>query len=265
MEDIENKDNKGNFEKAESPQEEYMSIFRRVPKWQDLWFYQKSEALYHMTYVFCERFLQKYSDRTVDQMVQAARSGKQNIVEGSEDGKTSTEMELKLLNVARASIGELRQDYEDYLKSRKLEVWTHADKRFQPMQEFTKCHNLLSDYEPYFQQWTSEEMANVGLTMCYQIDTMMNKYMESLEKSFITEGGIKERMYKARTGYRNQQDQKMKELEQTVESLTQQVEDVQSEANQWKERYDDLKQRALKAYYEQQAQINDLKKRLGEA
>ena len=94
---------------------------------------------------------------------------------------------------------------------------------------------------------------------------MMNKYMESLEKSFITEGGIKERMHKARTDYRNQQDQKLKELEQTVESLTQQVEDVQSEANQWKERYNDLKERALKAYYEQQAQINDLKKRLGEA
>lgn len=268
MEDIENKDNKdnkGNFDKAESPQEEYMSIFRRVPKWQDLWFYQKSEALYHMTYVFCERFLQKYSDRTVDQMVQAARSGKQNIVEGSEDGKTSTEMELKLLNVARASIGELRQDYDDFLKSRKLEVWTPADERFQPMQNFTKCHNQLADYEPYFQLWAAEEMANVGLTMCYQIDAMMNKYMEGLEKTFITEGGIKERMYKARTGYRNQQDQKMKELEQTVESLNLQMEEARSEATQWKERYDDLKQRALKAYYEQQAQINNLKKRLGEA
>jgi four helix bundle suffix protein len=108
-------------------------------------------------------------------------------------------------------------------------------------------------------------MANVGLTMCYQIDTMMNKYMESLEKSFITEGGIKERMYKVRTGYRNQQDQKLKELEQTVESLNLQMEEARSEANQWKERYDDLKQRALKAYYEQQDQINDLKKRLGEA
>ena len=74
---------------------ELESIFRRVPKWQDLWFYQKSEVLYQMTYTFCERFLPKHGDRTVDQMVQAARSGKQNIVEGSEDGKTSTEMELR--------------------------------------------------------------------------------------------------------------------------------------------------------------------------
>ena len=89
--------------KSEKP---FKSIFRKVPKWQDLWFYQKSEVLYQMTYIFCERFLPQYGDRTVDQMVQAARSGKQNIVEGSEDGKTSTEMELKLLNVARASIGD---------------------------------------------------------------------------------------------------------------------------------------------------------------
>ena len=109
------------------------SIFRQVSKWQDLWFYQKSEVLYQMTFVFCNRFLPHYGDRTVDQMVQAARSGKQNIVEGSEDGKVSTEMEFKLLNVARASIGELRQDYEDFLKSRKLSIWTSTDERFQAM------------------------------------------------------------------------------------------------------------------------------------
>lgn len=118
------------------------------------------------------------------------RSGKQNIVEGTEDGKTSIEMEMKLLNVARSSVGELRQDYEDYLKSRHLSVWTPADDRFQPMQDFTKSHNVLEDYEPYFQQWSSEEMANVALTLCFQIDTMMNKYMMSLEKLFVTEGGI---------------------------------------------------------------------------
>ena len=158
-------DNRGNGRKKE-----FHSIFRRVPKWQDLWFYQKSEVLYQMTFVFCERFLPRHGDRTVDQMVQAARSGKQNIVEGSEDGKTSTELELKLLNVARSSIGELRQDFEDYLKSRNLHIWTREDARFQPMQDFTKTHNTLADYEPYFQKWSAEEMANVGLTLCYQVD-----------------------------------------------------------------------------------------------
>ena len=235
--------------------EEFQSIFRRVPKWQDLWFYQKSEVLYQMTFVFCERFLPKFGDRTVDQMLQAARSGKQNIVEGSEDGKTSTEMELKLLNVARSSIGELRQDYEDFLKSRNLHIWNCEDTRFQPMQEFTKAHNTLADYEPFFQKWSAEEMANVGLTLCYQVDTMMNKYMEGLERTFVTQGGIKERMHQARTGYRQQQDERLAELEKLVPQLQEQLAEAQAA-------YQDLKQRALKAYHEQQAEIERLKKLL---
>ena len=241
-----------------------MSIFRQVPKWQDLWFYQKSEVLYQLTYVFCERFLPQYGDRTVDQMVQAARSCKQNIVEGSEDGKTSTQMELQLLNVARSSIGELRQDFEDYLKSRRLHQWTHDDERFQPMQDFTKTHNRLNDYEPYFTQWSAEEMANIGLTLCFQVDTMMNKYMEGLEKTFVTEGGIKERMHAARTGYRQQQDKRLAELEQAVPALQQQLEQTQAEASEWKAKYDDLKQRALCAYQKQQEEIDRLKELVGE-
>ena len=245
-----------------SPQKPFKGIFRKVSKWQDLWFYQKSEVLYQMTYVFCERFLPAYGDRTVDQMVQAARSGKQNIVEGSEDGKTSTEMELKLLNVARASIGELRQDYEDFLKSHQLRLWTAADSRFQPMQDFTKSHNQLSDYEPFFNQWSAEEMANVGLTLCFQVDTMMNKYMESLEHTFVTEGGIKERMHQARTGFRQQQDNRLQELEQTVPALQQQLAQAQAEAAQWKAKYDDLRQRALNAYRQQQEEIQSLKEKI---
>ena len=208
--------------------EEFQSIFRRVPKWQDLWFYQKSEVLYQMTFVFCERFLPKFGDRTVDQMLQAARSGKQNIVEGSEDGKTSTEMELKLLNVARSSIGELRQDYEDFLKSRNLHIWNREDSRFQPMQEFTKAHNTLADYEPFFQKWSAEEIANVGLTLCYQVDTMMNKYMEGLERTFVTQGGIKERMHQARTGYRQQQDTHIRTLEAENNQLKAKIKELEA-------------------------------------
>ena len=245
---------------AKNTNKPFKSIFRQVPKWQDLWFYQKSEVLYQMTYVFCERFLPQYGDRTVDQMVQAARSGKQNIVEGSEDGKTSTEMELKLLNVARASIGELRQDYEDFLKSRQLRQWTAADSRFQPMQDFTKSHNQLSDYEPYFEKWSAEEMANIGLTLCFQVDTMMNKYMESLERIFVTEGGIKDRMHQARTGYRQQQNCRLAQLEQSLPTLLQQLEQAQAEAAEWKAKYDDLKLRALSAYNQQQKEIERLKK-----
>lgn len=83
------------------------SVLKQQTNWRDLWFYKKAVVLYQLTYVFTRRFLPAYGDRTVDQMVQAARSGKQNIVEGTADGVTSTEMELKLLNVARASIQEL--------------------------------------------------------------------------------------------------------------------------------------------------------------
>ena len=79
-------------------------------KWEELYFYRKADVIYQLTVSFCRRFLPKFGDRTVDQMVQAARSGKQNIVEGFADGVTSTEMELKLLNVARASLRELREE-----------------------------------------------------------------------------------------------------------------------------------------------------------
>ena len=237
----------------------FKSIFRRVPKWQDLWFYQKSVALYQMTYAFCERFLPQYGDRTVDQMVQAARSGKQNIVEGTEDGKTSTEMEIKLLNVARSSVGELRQDYEDYLQSRQLRRWVTGDERYQAMQDFTKSHNRLADYEPFFQKWSAEEMANIALTLCFQIDTMMNKYLESLERTFVTEGGIKERMHAARTGYRQGQNARLAELEKIVVQLRQQLDQAHTEISEWKSKYSELKQRALNAYNQQREEIERLK------
>ena len=90
-------------------------VLKKAVVWKDLYIYRKSDAIYQLTVIFCKRFLPPHGDRTVDQMVQAARSGKQNIVEGSEDGPTSSEMEIKLLNVARASLQELRADYHDYL------------------------------------------------------------------------------------------------------------------------------------------------------
>jgi four helix bundle suffix protein len=128
------------------------------------------------------------------------------------------------------------------------------------MQDFTKSHNKLSDYEPFFTQWSAEEMANVGLTLCFQVDTMMNKYMESLEKTFVTQGGIKERMHAARTGYRQQQDKRLAELEQAVPALQQQLAQAQAEAAEWKAKYEDLKQRALNAYQEQKEEIEKLKR-----
>ena len=95
---------------------EQKTIFKRVANYKDLHAYQKAEVLVLLTDVFCKRFLPLYGDRRVDQMNMAARCGKQNIVEGCEDGQTSLEMEVKLVNVGRSSFQELREDYEDYLK-----------------------------------------------------------------------------------------------------------------------------------------------------
>ena len=168
---------------------------------------------------FCHRFLPAHGDRTVDQMVQAARSGKQNIVEGCEDGQTSSEMEIKLMNVARGSLQELRADYQDYLNTRHLTPWTSESPRQQRLRDFCHSHNDYSDYAPFVEKMNDEEMANLLLTLCHQTDKMMCAYIEKLEKVFVTEGGIKERMYAARTGYRQQQDAHMKALEEENKHL----------------------------------------------
>ena len=102
-------------------------------------------------------------------------------------------------------------------------------------------------------------MANVGLTLCFQVDTMMNKYMEGLEHTFVTQGGIKERMYQARTGYRQQQDNRMAELEHTISILRQQLVQAQDEAALWKAKYEDLKLRAINAYNQKNEEIEQLK------
>lgn len=183
------------------------SVLKTQANWKNLWFYQKTVVLYQMTYVFTKRFFPAYGDRTVDQMVQAARSGKQNIVEGSADGVTSTEMELKLLNVARASIQELLEDYEDYIISHKLVKWTKEHPRFDGLLTFCRSHNLLSDYEPYFNQWNNEEMCNIGISLCRMVDKMLMTYQKKKESEFIREGGIKERMAAARLNYKNSQNQ----------------------------------------------------------
>ena len=190
------------------------SVLRKQTNWRQLWFYQKTVVLYQLTYVFTRRFFPSYGDRTVDQMVQAARSGKQNIVEGSADGVTSMEMELKLLNVARSSIQELLEDYEDYLPVHHLTKWDVGHPRFDDMIAYCSKHNHLSDYEPFFNKWTDEEAANTAITLCRMVDKMMMNYQKKKEDEFVTEGGIKERMYAARTGYRQAQDAKLKSLEE---------------------------------------------------
>lgn len=190
---------KKNFESSN----QIYSVLKQQTNWNKLWFYQKTVVLYQMTCVFTQRFLPKYGDRTVDQMIQAARSGKQNIVEGLADGVTSMEMELKLLNVARASIQELEEDYLDYIMKNGLTKWEQGHPRFDGLLKYCRSHNNLQDYEKYFYKWSEEEFCNTAITLCRMVDTMMMKYQKKEEQKFITNGGIRERMTAARIAYRN--------------------------------------------------------------
>ena len=210
----------------DNPQYHYL---RKQAHWENLWFYQKSLTLYDMTVVFCHRFLPAYGDRTVDQMVQAARSGKQNIVEGSADGVTSTEMEAKLLNVARASIKELKEDYLDYIRSHGLALWDKAHSRYTAMQQFCQKHNKVEEYQPYFERWTAEEMANAAVTLCCMVDTMMQTYQKKKEKEFVTEGGIKERMTAARLGYRSDKKEELEAAYREINALRTRLQQLEQE------------------------------------
>ena len=257
-----------------------LRVLNQQVNWENMYFYQKADVIYQLSFAFCERFIHLYKDRTRDQVIQAARSCKQNIVEGLADGVTSTEMQLKLINVARASLKELREDYEDYLKSRHLRFYVAGDERYDAMLGYCRHHNRLADYEPFFTSWSDEEMCNCALTLCHMTDKMLMSFLQKLEREFISEGGIKERMYRARTGYRQQQDVRLKELEgevvrlrgveaqltrlkdaeKLVAALQQEAAAARSECKKWKAAYEDLKRRALKAFYENKAEIERLKK-----
>ncbi len=201
-------------------------VLKKAVVWKDLYFYQKSDAIYQLTVEFCRRFLPAHGDRTVDQMVQAARSGKQNIVEGSEDGQTSSEMEIKLMNVARGSLQELRADYHDYLNTHHLSLWDIDSERQRKLRDFCHSHNDYSAYAPLVARMNDEEMANLLLTLCHQTDRMMCAYIEKLEKRFVTEGGIKERMHAARTGYRQEVDARLKALGEENQRLKKENEEL---------------------------------------
>ena len=189
-------------------------VLKKAVVWQELYFYRKSDAIYQLTQVFCRRFLPLHGDRTVDQMVQAACSCKQNIVEGSEDGQASSEMEIKLINVARGSLQELRQDYLDYLKSHGLCVWDSKHPRFDRLLEYCRRHNDWLDYQNLSESLPDEDFCNMALTLCHITDKMISSYLKGLEQRFVTEGGIKERMHAARTGYREEVDRRLRLLEE---------------------------------------------------
>ena len=193
--------------------QEKNTIFGKVANYKELHVYQKAEVLVLLTDVFCKRFLPPYGDRRVDQMNMAARCGKQNIVEGCEDGLTSSQMEVNLVNVGRSSFQELREDYEDFLKRNALPIWNHSHPRFDGIVDYCRKNNDWDAYKELAQKLSAEEFGNMALSLCHIIDKMFDGYLKHLEKRFIEEGGIKERMHAARTGYREGVDRRLRELE----------------------------------------------------
>lgn len=209
--------------KPHESNKEPVKILRDQTNWEKLFFYQKTVVLYQMTYVFCKRFLPRHGDRTVDQMIQAARSGKQNIVEGCADGVTSTEMELKLLNVARASLKELKEDYLDYIRSRSLILWDKKHPRYDGLLKFCRQRNKLEEYEPFFEKWTDEELANCANTLCHMVDKMIATHLKNKETDFTENGGIRERMTAARLGRRKTQNEEIAALRAENASLKREI------------------------------------------
>jgi hypothetical protein len=132
---------------------------------------------------------------------------------------TSMEMELKLLNVARSSIKELKEDYLDYITAHSLAHWNSKHHRYNDLLRFCRTHNDLPDYEPYFEKWNDEELANCAITLCHMVDKMMTTTLEKKEKDFVENGGIRERMTATRLGRRQTQNEEIATLKARVAAL----------------------------------------------
>lgn len=157
--------------------------------------YRKAEIIYDLTVCFCGRFLEK-RDRTVDQMVQAARSGKQNIAEGSRASATSTETEIKLTSVARASLEELLIDYEDFLRVRNLPLWTKNSREARYIRDHSR-NDSFETYRPFAETRPAGVVANIAVCLIHQANYLLDRQLRRLEQHFLQHGGIRERMTRA--------------------------------------------------------------------
>lgn len=204
--------------------------------YENLLAFQKAEIVYDATVKFCADHLHK-RDRTVDQMVQAARSGKQNIVEASIASGTSKETEIKLTNVARASLEELLTDYRDFLRTRGMREWdknskeaqyvrklssgkiapprghetqgTHVTKdipsRMSPSSRMSHPPVTFQTFRPFFETRPPEVLANIVICLIHQTNYLLDRQLKRLEKDFVEQGGLRERMTRARLRQREAQ------------------------------------------------------------
>lgn len=170
--------------------------------YRDLIAFQKAECIYDITYYFSRNYLEK-NDRTIDQMIQAARSGRQNIAEGCAASTTSRETEIKLLNVAKASLQELLLDYEDYLRVRNMQLWPIDSDKAAQTRRVCSCHNDSAYYRDAVKQRGPETICNIAITLIHQTDVFLRKLIEKAQSDFLANGGIKEQMCRARINYRD--------------------------------------------------------------
>lgn len=206
------------------------SILRKTTVYAGLHFYRKSDVLVQLTKAFCERFLPKYGDRTVDQMVQAARSLKQNIVEGLTDGQTSFEVEIKLLGIAKGSNQELLEDFLDYMKQHNIPEWKITNpSRYEKLRTFCVEHSDEAAYRPFHKKWSDEEFCNVAVCLCHMVDKAMTSFIKKRDREFVEEGGIRERMTAARLDMRNTQKQTIEQLQAENAMLKAQIANLQRE------------------------------------
>jgi four helix bundle suffix protein len=176
--------------------------------YQTLLSYQKAETIYDITFRFAHKFLSK-GDRTIDQMIQSARSGKQNILEGSKAGTTSKETEIKLTNVGRASLEELLADYRDYLRVRDLIIWDKDSKEAAFVRRLgRKTPQSFELYREFVETRSGEVICNIAICLIHQTNYLLDQQLKKLEREFLEHGGLRERMTNARIKYRNQQHPK---------------------------------------------------------
>lgn len=168
--------------------------------------YRKADVIYQITYRFCRRFLNK-ADRTVDQMIQAARSGKQNIVEGSKAAATSKETEMKLTGVARASLEELLEDYRDFLHARDMKVWEKNDREARYVRKLATQPQLTFEvFREFIETRPADVVANIAICLIHQANFLIDRQLLGLERTFLQQGGLRERMTRARLQARECQE-----------------------------------------------------------
>jgi four helix bundle suffix protein len=170
--------------------------------------FQTTEIIFDLTKIFCEKFYRTNktdrSYRTAEQMEQAARSGRQNIAEGSQASGTSKKTELKLIGVARASLEELLLDYEDFLRQRNLAVWAKDSPQVAEIRQLAyKSNRTYTTYESYLD--SPESFANCAICLIHQANFLLDRQLKTLEQDFLTKGGFTENLYRSRKEFRGQQ------------------------------------------------------------